>query len=143
MTTTTRIALAAAAIGVLTLAGCAESGAAPATTAPDSGDVARYCQLVAELNGIGERIFADLPEDAPAEEITRREGLLAEQAAAPLAEMVRVAPPELRGDLALFMEGFQARADGTPAPDPEAAQAAEERIRIFDDANCAGGADGS
>lgn len=141
MNTIRRYAALATAIGAVTLTGCA--GEQPAAPAASAGDVGRYCALVAELNGIGERVFADLSEDATPEEVTRREGMLVEQGAAQLSELERVAPAEIRADVPVFVADLRARASAPQGPDPAAAQAAEERILAFDEANCAGGADGS
>lgn len=144
MTTRKLVPLAAIAISALALAGCAgtDPDPAPAAAPADSGDVARYCALVAELNGIGERIFADLPEDAAPEELMRGQAMLVQQGAAQLAEQEQVAPAEIRADVPIFLADLRARATGTRA-DPAAAQAAEERILAFDERNCPGGPQGS
>lgn len=144
MTTRKLVPLAAIAISALALAGCAgtDPDPAPAAAPADSGDVARYCALVAELNGIGERIFADLPEDAAPEELMRGQAMLVQQGAAQLAELEQVVPAEIRADVPIFLADLRARATGTRA-DPAAAEAAEERILAFDERNCPGGAQGS
>jgi hypothetical protein len=85
--------LVALAVTGLVLAGCAGREPEPAPAAPAPGDVTRYCVLVAEVNNIGERVFADMPEDAPPTEVGRRQGLLVERAAAQLGEMQRPSGP--------------------------------------------------
>lgn len=149
MIITSRLApLVAVALSALTLAGCAGEKPPPAPAPPaaapaDAGDVNRYCALIAELNGIGERVFADLPEDASSEEYMRRESMFLEQAEAQLAELDQVAPVEIRADGALFEASMRARAAGQPGPDPAAVEAAEERERAFAERNCPLGPDGS
>lgn len=143
MSRTRHYAALAAAIGILTLNACAAEQPATAAAPPGNGDAARYCALVAELNGLGEQIFADLPQDAAPEEITRREGMLVEQSSAQLAELERVAPVEISGDVAVFVADLKARATAPGGPDPAGAEAAEERIRAFDERTCPGGPDGS
>jgi hypothetical protein len=138
--TTTLVALA---ITGLVLVGCASREPDPAPAAPAPGHVTRYCSLVAEVNNIGERVFADMPEDAPPTEVGRRQGLLVEQAAAQLGEMQQVAPAQIRSDVAVFLTDLRARTTALQGPDPAAAQAAEERIRKFEAQNCELGPDGS
>jgi hypothetical protein len=140
--TTTLVALT---VTGLVLVGCAgrEPGPAPAAPTPAPGDVTRYCSLVAEVNNIGERVFADMPEDAPPTEVGRRQGLLVEQAAAQLGEMQQVAPAQIRSDVAVFLTDLRARTTALQGPDPAAAQAAEERIRNFEAQNCELGPDGA
>lgn len=104
-----------------------------------AGDTARYCALVGEVNGIGERVFSDLPDDAPPEETGRRQGLLVQQAAAQLAEMQQAAPPEIRSDVAVFVRDLSARSTSPQGPDPAAAEAAEQRILEFEARSCPGG----
>lgn len=127
----------AAALGLLALGGCAGSPQAPAA-AQASGDTARYCALVAELEGIGERIFADVDRDAPPEELMRREGMLVEQGAGQFAELQRVAPGEIRDDVAVLVSELRARTTSPDGADPAAAEAAEERIRAFEEQACPG-----
>jgi len=141
--------LAAAACVALAVTGCAGGPATAAPTAPapsagaPPGDVIRYCALLAEVNGVGERVFADLPENATAEEQRRAKALFVEQAGPQMAEMIRVAPPEIRTDLELYQADVRARAAGEPGPDPAAVTAAEERARGFDEQHCPGGPDGT
>lgn len=134
--TTYPVALAAA-IGLLSLVGCAGEPPAPAA-APPSADTARYCALVAELDGIGERIFADVPRDAPPEEFMRREGMLVEQAAGQFAELQRVAPGEIRDDVTVLLSELRARTTSPDGAASAAAEAAEERIRAFEEQACPG-----
>lgn len=141
---------AAVAIGVAVLPGCSGadadpgSGNDPVASAPTGeGDVDRYCALVAEVNGIGERVFTGMPEDAPAQEYTARQKQLVEESAAQLEEMEAVAPVQIRADVPVFLADLPARAVTGESPDPVAAQAAESRIRAFEEENCPAGPDGS
>jgi hypothetical protein len=142
MTTTTRGTVPlGVALAALALAGCSGQDPAPtqapaATAQTATGDANRYCTLVAELNRIGQRVFADLPENAPPDEESRRQGLLVQQGATQLAELERVAPAEIRADVITFLTNLRARASASQGPDPAAAQAAEQRIRAFEERNC-------
>lgn len=135
--------LTLAATGLLAGAGCADRISPQPPTASETGGITRYCALVAEVNVIGERLFTDMPDDAPPAEVGRRQGLLVEQASTQLAEMQQVAPAEIHGDVTVFLTDLRARATALQGPDPAAAQAAEERIRNFETQHCALGPDGS
>jgi hypothetical protein len=135
--------LAALAVTGLVLVGCAGREPSPAPATPSAADVTRYCSLVAEVNDIGERVFAGMPDDAPPTEVGRRQGLLVEQAAAQLVEMRQVAPRQIRSDVAVFLTDLEARTTAPQGPDPAAAQAAEQRIRDFETQNCELEPDGS
>jgi hypothetical protein len=119
------------------------SSAESASTSAEGGDVDRYCELVAELNALGEQIFAGLPEEAAPEEVMLREQELVEQGAAQLDELERVAPDEIADDVPVVLDDLRARAATGEQPDAEAASAAEERVRAFDEEHCPAGADGS
>jgi hypothetical protein len=126
----------------LALAACGDdepdtqSAAEPTATSPASGDADRYCELTAELEGIGEEVFADVPEDAPAEEYMRREQQLLEQGSAQFEELERVAPEEIADDVPVMLDGIRARAATGEDPDQDTASAAEERVLAWEEENC-------
>ncbi|MFD2092189.1 hypothetical protein [Blastococcus deserti] len=141
--TPTRVApLALGAALALTLTACSDESAGrqpsatPATTSAGGGDVDRYCELTAELEALGEQIFADVPEDAPLEEHMRREQQLLDQASVQLDELAEVAPDEIRADVLVFLDDMRARAATGQQPDAEAALAAEDRILAFEEEHC-------
>ena len=140
-------AAAAAAVSALILAGCSAAADAAGGSASDSaagaGDTGRYCELVEELDALGEQIFADVPQDASPEEYMRREQMLVEQGAPQLEELEEVAPEEIREDVGVLLDDLRERAATGQSPDAEAAQSAEGRIRAFEEENCPGGPDGS
>lgn len=149
MRTSTRAWLAAIALTAALTACGSEDTAAPSSSEPlggasgETGDVDRYCGLVEELNAVGERVFADLPDNPSAEEVMAREQRFVKEAAPQLEELEEVAPEEIREDVPVFLDDLRARAETGESPDPEAAGAAEQRIRAFEEDNCPGGPDGS
>jgi nitrous oxide reductase accessory protein NosL len=140
-----RFVALAAMLGGLVLSGCSEEdqAAAAESSATDTGDTERYCELLAEINGAAEQVFADVPENPSDEQMMAAWQRLLDEADEQFAEMQEVAPEEIREDNATFVADLRARATTGVSPDPEAAQAAEERERAFQDENCPGGADGS
>lgn len=107
-----------------------------AATATQTGDVERYCALTAELDAMGEQIFADMPEEATPEDAMQREQQLVAQGAPQMEELVEVAPEEIAEDVSVLLDGLRARAATGEDPDQEAASAAEERILAFEEENC-------
>jgi hypothetical protein len=107
-----------------------------ATTSVAGGDVDRYCELTAELDAMGEQLFADLSQDAAPEEVVQREQQLVEQASAHFDELVEVAPDAIADDVPVLLDGIRARAATGEDPDQEASSAAEERILAFEEENC-------
>ncbi|MPQ99870.1 hypothetical protein GB931_18505 [Modestobacter sp. I12A-02628] len=155
MTTTVRTAaLTALALGFLTLAGCGSSESdaprAAASSAPQvapSSSTARdaepYCTHVAELNGIGEQVFADAPEEPTAEDMAARWQRLLDEGATSVDGLLSSAPDPIAQDVEVFVTDLRARAATGTGPDPEAAAAAEDRVRAWEEAYCPGGPDGS
>lgn len=142
--TLTRLTPIALAAGLaLALAACGEdepatqSAAGSSATSADSGDADRYCELTAELEGLGEQIFADVPEDASPEEYMRLEQQLLEKGSAQLEELERVAPEEIADDVSVMLDGMRARAATGEDPNQDAASAAEERVLAWEEQNCA------
>ncbi|WP_040336738.1 hypothetical protein [Candidatus Blastococcus massiliensis] len=111
--------------------------ATSAATSAAGGDADRYCELTAELEAIGEGIFADVPEDAGEEEYMRREQQLLEQGSAQFEELERVAPEEIADDVPVMLDGIRARAATGEDPNQDAASAAEERVLAWEEENCA------
>ena len=107
-----------------------------AATAAETGDVKRYCELTAELDAVGEQIFADMPEEATPEDAMQREQQLVAQSAPQMEELVEVAPEEIAEDVSVLLDGLRARAATGEDPDQETASAAEERILAFEEENC-------
>src|SRR5687767_13339650 len=104
--TTPRVTAIVAAISFMTSAGCSTdteprtaSSPGEASSAGGEGDVSRYCELIAELDALGEQIFADLTEEATAEEVMQREQMVLEQGAAQPDELLDVAPAAIRDDV--------------------------------------------
>ena len=133
-----------------TSAAVADDTAAPAgegssSAAPPSGpgDVDRYCTVVAQVNATAEEVFAGAAEDAPASEVQLRWQQLLDRAAPQFTEMPAVAPAEIADDVPVFLADLRARAETGQSPDSTTAQAAEERIRAFEEQHCPGGPDGS
>lgn len=120
-----------------------QSSTGPASVTAESGDVDRYCTLTEDMNALGKEIFADVPEDATAEQVMALQQQLVDRGAAILEEMEEVAPEEIREDVAVFNDDLRARAATGQSADEEAAAAAEESSRAFADEHCPGGADGS
>jgi hypothetical protein len=112
------------------------AAAAPATTSEEGGDVDRYCALTAELDAKGEAVFADLPEDASADEVMAREREFLEQVAPQFDELAEVAPDAIRDDVPVMLDGIRARTTTGADPDAEASAAAEERILAFEEEHC-------
>jgi len=143
MTRTQLAPLALAAAAVLALSACGDdepsAAASSATTAAEAagGDVDRYCELTAELDAKGETLFADLPQDAPPEEVQRLEQQLLEEVAPSFEELIEVAPDAIEDDVPILLDGIRARAATGEDPNQEASSAAEERILAFEEANCA------
>ncbi len=136
--------LAAVSIGALTLAGCSEDATPDAAGAATSvaADAEEYCAHVADLNGLGERVFADVPEDAGPDVMTAAWQRLLDEGAASIDGLESTAPAEIADDVPVFLDDLRARATTGESTDPEAAQAAEERIRAFEEENCPLGPDG-
>jgi hypothetical protein len=144
MTRTRLTPLALAAGLVLALAACsedepaaAERTASSAEASAGSGDADRYCELTAELEGIGQQVFADVPEDATEEDYVRLEQQLLDQGSRQLDELARVAPEAIADDVPVLLDGMRARAATGEDPDQDAASAAEERILAWEEENCA------
>jgi hypothetical protein len=124
-----------------------ERAAGPETTASETavvsapaGDADRYCALARELDASGEKFFADLGEDATAAEYEAAERAFVEASQDTLEELRTVAPAEISADVPILLAALFQRA-GLPADiavDEAQSSAAEERIRAFEDANCAG-----
>jgi hypothetical protein len=142
----TRTRLAPLALGAalaLALTACGDdespttqSSAESAPASAEGGDVDRYCELTAELDAQGEQVFADLPEDAPPEEVRRREQQLLEQVSPQFDELLEVAPDAIEDDVPILLDGIRARATTGEDPNQEASSAAEERILAFEEENC-------
>ena len=115
-----------AALVALPMTGCGDDDTA-------GGDAERYCELVAELEAIGEEVFADVPEDADEAEFAALEAEFVERADDQLTEMVDVAPEEIADDVEAFTDAMRVRATGEEGED---VGAAEERILAFEEANC-------
>lgn len=117
--------------------GCGDGNsdeAGQATGQAAGGDTQRYCELVQDLDAAGEAIFADVPQDDPAA-LTAAERRLVEENQATLEQLEEAAPPEIAEDVATYVAGFRARAQGEPY-DEAAASAAEERILTFEEGAC-------
>jgi hypothetical protein len=127
---------AALALGIAACDDEPTSSDTAAATATRTGDVERYCALTAELDALGEQIFADMPEEATAEDAMQREQQLVSQAAPQMEELVQVAPEEIAEDVSVLLDGLRARAATGEDPEQEAASAAEERILAFEEENC-------
>ena len=139
------------------LTGCSDSdgeagAAAPPSTAggpsaaspsASAQDVDRYCGTLAEVNATAEELSADLPEDAPGSEVQLRWQQLLDRAAPQLTEMEEVAPEEIAADVPVFLADLRARAETGQSPDSGTAEAAEQRMRAFEEQHCPGGPDGS
>lgn len=140
MLRTSLIALALAAL--LSLAGCGgdddhDKAARQATTAA-VGDPARYCALTRELDADGEKFFAPLGRDATPKQFEAAERRFIEASQPRLAELRRVAPRQIAGDVQKLLAGMQQRAGLKPAVAVSEAQAAaaEERIRAYEKRTC-------
>lgn len=105
-----------------------------ATGQAAGGDVRRYCTLVQELDEAGEQIFADVAQDDP-EALMAAERRLVEENQDTLEQLEEAAPAEIADDVATYLQGFRARAQGEPY-DEAAASAAEERILEFEEGAC-------
>lgn len=141
MTRTRLTPLAMGAALALALTACGDDPAtqSSAESAPSSaagGDVDRYCELTAELDARGEQVFADLPEDAPQEEVLRREQQLLEQISPQFDELLEAAPDAIEDDVPILLDGIRARATTGEDPNQEASSAAEDRILAFEEENC-------
>ncbi|SOE02831.1 hypothetical protein [Blastococcus haudaquaticus] len=134
--------LAIGATVALALSACGDDepsvAASAATSAAEAGggDVARYCDLTAELDDKGEAVFADLPQDAPADEVQRAEQQLLAEVSPSFDELIEVAPDAIADDVPILLDGIRARATTGEDPNQEASSAAEERILAFEEENC-------
>lgn len=145
MTHRTRTALAALSIGALALTGCSEDASSDATATASAGEAGaeEYCSHVADLNALGERVFADVPEDATSDVMTAAWQRMLAEGAATIDGLESSAPDQIAEDVPVFLDDLRARAATGESADPETAQAAEERIRAFEEENCPLGPDGS
>lgn len=90
----------------------------------------RYCELSQELEQIGRRVFADLPEAPTEEEFAAANRRFVEEADAELDELMDVAPSEIEDDVEAYVEHFHAQARG------EDADVTDERLVEWEEDNC-------
>lgn len=95
-----------------------------------SADEQRYCELTAELDEIGGRVFSDLPEDPSDEDFAAAEARFVDEADAELKELAEVAPAEIEDDVEEYVEGFRARARG------EDVDVSDEPLVEWEEQNC-------
>jgi hypothetical protein len=128
-------------VAVLGLAACGdddEEQRDAGATVTAAGDVERYCALTRRLDAEGEKFFADLGEDASAEQYEAAERRFIETHSGDLDELARVAPREITSDVQKLFAGMRERAGLKPQIEVSEAQAsaAEERIRAFEKRSC-------
>jgi hypothetical protein len=111
-------------------------------TTEASGDVDRYCELVAELDEAGSDAFAELEADDAATEAdyARTERQFIDDHADEFDELREVAPEAIADDLEVLLTEQEKRASGGDQEETsDEAEAAEERIGEFEEKNCAAG----
>lgn len=102
------------------------------------GDVDRYCALGRELDAAGEKFFAGLGEDASPKQFEAAERRFIERFAGKLTELQRVAPQQIKADVATVLGAQRGRA-GLPAdsqPSESEASAADTRVRAYEKRSC-------
>ena len=149
MRTTTirhRLAAAACVVAALGIASCGGDDEGGTSTAAGTPDVARYCELVTELDRISTEIFNQLaasgtPTD---KQLAAAQLQILEENQDLISEMEQVVPDEIREDFQLSEQSARQRAEAasTEAP-PKDVIAANLRLRKFRAANCSGGPTGS
>lgn len=108
-----------------------------ATVASAAGDAERYCAIVRELDTAGGKFFAGLGEDATPKQFEAAERRFVVRYAGTLAELERVAPAEIRSDVAVLVAGQRERAGLTTTTTPEAqSSAAEKRVQAYEKRGC-------
>lgn len=137
-----RAAIITATVIALGLAACGDDddkrAATTTTPAAASGDTERYCTIVRRLDTEGEKFFAGLGEDASPKQYEAAERRFVERYADTLSELERVAPAEIRSDVAVLLAGQRERAGLTTTTTPEAqSSASEERVQAYEKRNCA------
>lgn len=136
-------AIVTATVLALVLAACGEDDDKAGTTnttttaAAAAGDVDRYCALVRRLDSSGEDFFADLDENSSPVEYEAAERRFVERYADTFDELQRVAPSQIRSDVAVLLAGQRERAGLSTTTTPESQTAAsEKRIQAFEKRNC-------
>ena len=134
-------ALMTATIIALGLAACGDdddkTAAATTATVAAAADPDRYCEIVRDLDASGEDFFKSLGEDSSPQEYEAAERRFVEQYSDTLDELGRVAPQEIRADVAVLLAGQRERAGLSTATTPEAkASASETRVQAYEERNC-------
>ena len=139
-----RAAIITATLIALGLAACGDdedtqAGATTATAVAAAGDPDRYCQIVRELDTSGEDFFAGLGEDSSPEEYEAAERRFVERYSDTLEELERVAPSQIRSDVAVLLAGQRERAGLSTTTTPESkSSASEKRVQAYEKRNCDG-----
>ena len=109
-----------------------------ATVVAAAGDAGRYCTIARQLDTEGEKFFAGLGEDASPKQYEAAERRFVERYADTLSELERVAPAEIRSDVAVLLAGQRERAGLTTTTTPEAqSSASEKRVQAYEKRSCA------
>lgn len=127
---------------VLTMgaAGCGdEEDGQPAAAA---GDVERYCELTAQLDRAGEEAFKGLSEESAESDLRAAIRRLLDDNRDAIDEIQQVAPPEIREDVATFVEGQEQAAEVGEKAFTQEVQDAEKRITAFEKRECGDAAAG-
>jgi hypothetical protein len=125
---------AVAALAALTLAAAACGGDDDAAPRAAAAGPQRYCALVDELDRRGEVAFAEAKR--PAEFVAIERGFVA-GIADDTAELERVAPVRIRGDVRTMVSAMRGRAGLADVKVPQReASAAEKRVKAFEKTAC-------
>jgi hypothetical protein len=130
--------VAATATALLALAGCGDDDESGGNGDSASADLARYCQLTAELDKAGQDFFKKLEQqNASEQEFEKAEREFIEQNEAKIQEVAQVAPAEIAPDVEILVESQRSRAGLSSTPvNEEQVQPAEQRLREFEQQNC-------
>lgn len=137
-------------LGVVLVCGataCGDDDSEEASTEPDATAAtteaaaevdlaAQYCASVDDINAYAESLFAEIGEDASIEEqfeAERQVVVYIEEEGYDQMEL----PPEIDEDWHLFYEGFTMKLEAPTPEEPSLeAQAAEQRLLEWEEANC-------
>jgi len=126
-------------VTALSAAACGDDDDEPAGDTSASADVDRYCELTMQLDEAGSEAFRELEqdEDATQEDFEQAEADFVREHEDELAELVDVAPTEIREEVELLLRALRARGGlEEDAPAERDVGMAERTITRFERKNC-------
>ena len=135
-----RVAMVFLVLAAAGLAACGNDDQPSSTDAgqeEQEGDLARYCELVAQIDKAAAEISAELQKkkNPTKKDLNKAERDFFAEYGDEVDEIAETAPAEIADDVATLVAALKARTGG-PKVDPEDASAADQRVAEFEDKNC-------